>query len=148
MKKQVLYTGISLALLGAALLAAGAFWIDTPIAALLSGWGGGLLAPGCINIYRYLHWSKPQNTAVYEQKLKQEQIMLKDERNILLRNKAGRLAFLFSLCSSSLMLFILSLLHNFEYIAMPEGALTALYLVLLLQFASIFVAYRWLQKKY
>ena len=96
MKKSNLWTGI--AFVAAAILCVLiALLFDTPLDSILCGFAGGLGAPGLVQIYKYFKWSRPENAAEYQERMEMKQIELRDERKEMLRNKAGRYAYIFNL---------------------------------------------------
>lgn len=82
MKKSTLYTGIGFMLFGIACIAL-ALTTEFKIEGLLWGFGGAGIGPGAMMIWKYIHWSRPENSNLYREKLKQEKIEMRDERKII-----------------------------------------------------------------
>ena len=62
--------------------------------------GSLIIAMGCgstvgaiSTFYKYFHWLNPGDKLIYEEHLKNEIINLRDERKIMLREKAGRITY-------------------------------------------------------
>lgn len=147
MKKSMLYTGIAYVAFGAVCFML-AVLFDWKIEALLCGLGGAGIGPGIIMLWKYFHWTKPENREEYEKRLQMERIELRDERKIMLRDKSGRIACLF------MMLFYCLLMLAFAACAcmgwfMPFARYATLGLgaLLILQYLSITVVFRYLSKR-
>jgi len=143
MRKSMLYTGIGMLICGIALISLGEFSPDLSFnfRSLIIGFASPLIVPGIFMIYKYLHWTKPQNVQIYEAKMKEEQINLKDERKIMLRDKSGHISYIIMIC----LLFLVNLIFTI----MRVDKLVSLVLWVLLGFqyiCGIFV-FRYLDKK-
>ena len=90
MNKNTLYVGLAYTALGAALRAA-AFLGEYAYEALLWGFGGGSMGSGLATLWRYFYWTRPANTAKYQERVLTEKIESHDERKIMLRDKSGRI---------------------------------------------------------
>lgn len=148
MKKRNLWLSLADIALGLCFLAAGIVWSDSRASSLLCGFGGGLLGSGILQLRRYLKWSRPENAEAYREKLEQEQIDLGDERKQMLRDKAGRYAYILSLAVGLLATFVVSLLGIFD---VWEGYLPTLCLLMayvVFQYAAGVWFYKRLSQKY
>ena len=96
MKKSMLYTGIAYVLAGIACFAL-AILFEWKIESLLWGLGGAGTGPGVMMLWKYFHWTNPKNREEYEKRLQKERIELRDERKIMLRDKSGRITYIFML---------------------------------------------------
>ena len=96
MKKSMLYTGIAYAAFGIAcfMLAILSEWKTE---SLLWGFGGAGTGSGMMMLWKYFHWTNPKNREEYEKRLQKECIELRDERKIMLRDKSGRITYIFML---------------------------------------------------
>lgn len=147
MKKSNLWNGLMMIAAGAACLAAALLW-DTPLSSLLCGFFGGLAAPGAMQVYRYVKWSRPENAPLYRKRLEQERIDLRDERKEMLRNRAGRSAYILGLLLTAAAVIVFSVLGQMKLV---EGSrLIVLFLggFLAVQYAAGIFFYRRLEKKY
>lgn len=147
MKKRDLWTGIVMVLFAALCLLI-ALVYETPMSSVLCGFTGGVGVPGAIQIGRYVKWSKPENAAEYQERLEQQRIELRDERKEMLRNKAGRYAYLFSLLANAVIIFILALLDTLGVIPESRWLILSLGVWLLAQYFAGILIYRWLCGKY
>ena len=109
MKKSNLIAGICYVAAGMLLLFA-ALWTDTKLSSLLFGFSGACLGPGALMIYKYCYWSAPQNRARYQEKLKEEAVEMRDERNVKLRDRSGAYAYSLGLVAISMSMVVFSVL--------------------------------------
>jgi len=93
-RKSMLYYGIGYLICAIALLLFGKFGPDVTFKELIVGFAIGLILPSIILICKYIYWTKPPNVQIYEARIKEEQINLKDERKIMLREKSGRITYI------------------------------------------------------
>lgn len=147
MKKSNLWYGLITIALGLACLKASLFW-ETPLSSLLCGFSGGLIMPGIIQIWKYIKWTRPENAALYQEKLEQEQIDLRDERKEMLRNKAGRYAYLLGLMVCLLGIFVLAVLGSLGVVEHYRLALFVLAAFAVLEYAAGIWFYRRLSRRY
>ena len=94
MKKSTLYIGLCYLAVGICAILFGLFGPSIENDGIIWGIAGGGIGPGLYMIYKYFYWSKPENKPKYEEKLKKEQIILKDERKIMLREKSARITYI------------------------------------------------------
>lgn len=113
MKRSMLYAGIGYILAGIAfaVLAIATEFVLTP---LFWGLAGACIGPGVMMIWKYRHWSRPDRRELYEQRIKQEQIELHDERKIMLRDKSGATVFRLSLIIYPILMFLCAILSLLE----------------------------------
>lgn len=147
MKKSMLYTGIGYVLFGAACLLLAAVF-EWKIEGLLWGLAGAGICPGLVMLWKYFHWTKPENQAEYAQRLKTEQIEIHDERNAMLRDKSGRLTMQFSFVCYCLLMLLFAACMVMEWL-MPfaRHAILLLGALLALQYICWNIFFRCLSKK-
>jgi len=141
MKKSMLYTGIGNLICAIALIFFGKFGPDVSYNGLIIGFSSGLVLPGIIQIYKYVHWTKPQNAPIYEAKIKEEQNNLKDERKIMLREKSGRITYI-------IMFVVLTMLNIvFTFIGVDKWIIIALWVVIAFKYICGVAVFYYLAKK-
>ena len=147
MKKSNLWCGAAYALLGLIFLLAGLLW-ETRLSSLCVGFGAGMLSSGVVQLARYRKWTRPQNAAVYRQRLEEEQIDLRDERKEMLRDKSGRYAWLLgmALCAAAVVVF--GVLGALEIVENSRLIVLCLAAYLIVQYGAGVLFYRRLSKKY
>ena len=147
MKKSNLWCGLAYALLGLAILLAGLVW-ETRLSSLMVGFGAGMLSSGVVQLARYRKWTRPQNAAVYRQRLEEEQIDLRDERKEMLRDKSGRYAWLLgmALCAAAVVVF--GVLGALEIVENSRLIVLCLAAYLIVPYGAGGRFYRRLSKKY
>jgi hypothetical protein len=96
MKKSNLYVALVYLLVGAGCFIALSL-TDTMFGSLLAGLGGAGIGGGLVMIAKYTYWSNPRKKDAYEEKLAEEEINLQDERNVKLRDKSGRYAYIITM---------------------------------------------------
>ena len=99
MKKQELYLSITWIFIGLLVLSMAIYGSVHAWKAdsLLWGFTGATLGQGLMRLQRYFHWSKPENREEYARRQKAEHIAQHDERNVMLRDKSGRLAYVYTM---------------------------------------------------
>lgn len=147
MKKSDFWCGVGFVLIGLACGLAALRW-DTPLGSLLCGFSFALLAPGVLMIWKYRKWSRPENAAAYQEKLEQEQIDLRDERKEMLRNRAGRYAYVLGLLLGCLAIVVCGVLDTLGMIQHGRGLMLFLGVYVLVQYAAGILIYRRLCDKY
>ncbi len=147
MKKSNLWCGAAYALLGLVFLLAGLLW-ETRLSSLCVGFGAGMLSSGVVQLARYRKWTRPQNAAVYRQRLEEEQIDLRDERKEMLRDKSGRYAWFLgmALCAAAVVVF--GVLGALEIVENSRLIVLCLAAYLIVQYGAGVLFYRRLSKKY
>ncbi|MBQ7797246.1 MAG: hypothetical protein IJ374_11910 [Lachnospiraceae bacterium] len=91
--------------------------------------GFGLTGNSMMQFIRYYHNTKPENIALYQEKLRKQTIDLKDERNIQLRNRAGYLTWAITMGGCFVGAFIAALFRLGTMSILLVGAATVQYLV-------------------
>ncbi len=149
MKKSDLLTGAVFILAGLACLAGALLW-ETSLSSLLCGLCGAFIAPGVVQVIKYVKWTSPKNAPRYQERLEQEQIDLRDERKSMLRDKAGRYAYILGMALVVIAELVFAVLNELGLIGQEEGRLIILLLAgfLLFQFLAGIAIYHWLEKKY
>lgn len=146
MKKNNLYIGLIYMVFGVACLW---FALDTEdtIGSLLFGFSGAGLIGGLSLIWKYVYWSSPRRKGVYERKLEEEQINLKDEFKESLRNRSGRIAYIITLLVITLSIVIFSIIGS---LGILNTKLLVLYLAILWVFMYVIgiIVYRILLEKF
>jgi len=147
MKKRNLISGIVTLSLAAVLLLIVCL-TETKLEGMMQSAAIYCLVHGFMTLRKYLWWNKPENRAMRDEILENEEIEEKDERRVHLRDKAGRCTYLFTLyllCGAAILCGILS---DLEVIGdtRPVTAWIALLLVILL--AAERIIYKQLEKKY
>jgi len=141
MKKNRLYTGLGFMLAGSIFLILFIFMRDMERASLFAGFAGALIAPGIMEIYKYFHWTRPENKAIYEVRMKNERINLKDERKVMLRGYTALVMYKITILIIVLLDFVAALFHADKWVAI---VLTAL---LIFEVVGGYVVYRYYDKK-
>jgi hypothetical protein len=85
---------------------------ENSIGSLLFGFSGAGLVGGLSLIWKYFYWSSPRRKDVYERKLEEEQINLKDEFKESLRNRSGRISYIITLLVVTLSMIIFSIIGS------------------------------------
>nr|WP_325213083.1 hypothetical protein [uncultured Oscillibacter sp.] len=149
MKKSYLWSGLGMTAVGILFLLAALLW-DTPLESLLFGMFGAFTAPGIVQVIKYAKWSSPKNAPLYQERLEQEQIDLRDERKELLRNKSGRYAYILGLLAAALAMLVFSVLDAFGVVEEGTASLMVLFLAgyAVFQLVAGWVIYKLLEKKY
>ena len=147
MKKSNLLTGLIYFLLGIIFLAA-AVSFESKLESLLFGFAGAGISSGAVMLWKYYYWTRPKNQARYQEKIQNETIELEDERKTMLRDKAGRYAYIVGLVVISVSVVIFSVMGNLELL--KDFQLIVIYLTGLFIFLYVIgiVIYRFLSKKY
>ncbi|MGI6451125.1 MAG: hypothetical protein GX248_07595 [Peptococcaceae bacterium] len=146
MKKNNLYIGLLYMVFGIVCL-----WFalknDNSLSSLLFGFSGAGLIGGLSLIFKYFYWSSSKRKHVYEARLEEEQINLRDELKESLRNLSGRIAYIIILLVITLSIVVFSIIG---LLGIMETKLFVIYLGILWIFmyvVGVFV-YRILLKKY
>ena len=147
MKKSNLWTGIGFVGFGVLCLVGAVCW-DAPLGSILCGFAGAFAGPGIMMICKYRKWSRPENAAAYQERLEQEQIDLQDERKEMLRNKAGRYAYLLGLVLASLAIVGFSVLDKLGVQIGTRACVLFLGGYVIVQYVAGILIYRKLSKIY
>lgn len=148
MKKSYLWSGLGMIALGLVCLAA--VFLNMPLASIFAGLFGAFTVPGAMQVYRYAKYSSPKRAAEYQERLDQEQIDMRDERKEMLRNKAGRIAYILGLAAVSVSMLVFSFLGKLGVLDEAVTRLVILFLAgyLFFQLIAGWVVYGLLEKKY
>ncbi len=141
MKKDMLYSGLGFVALGIVFLILYIITDGEGITSNFAGFAGGFAGPGVLMIYKYFHWSKPENKAAYEEKLKNEKINAKDERKVMLRRISGHVMYTITIIMLALSVFVLSL------IGVDKWVLLLIAVLLILEITGGQIIYRYYDKK-
>ena len=144
MKKSYLWTGVGMTALGICCLLA-ALLLDTPLDSILCGLFGAFTAPGLLQIYKYFKWG---HSPEYRAKLEEEEIDLRDERKEMLRDRAGRLAYLLGLLVTAAAVLVFSVLGSLGILADVRPMELYLASFLVMEYLAGIVFYRRLEKRY
>ena len=146
MKKNNLYIGLIYMVIGATCLVF-ALNIESSLGSILFGFAGAGLIGGLSLIWKYYYWASPKRKEIYEAKLEEEQINLKDELKESLRNRSGRIAYIITFLVISLSIVTFSIIGSLGFL---NTKLLVLYLSILWIFMYVvgIIAFRILMKKY
>jgi len=146
MKKNNLYIGLIYMVIGATCLVF-ALNIESSLGSILFGFAGAGLIGGLSLIWKYYYWASPKRKEIYEAKLEEEQINLKDELKESLRNRSGRIAYIITFLVISLSIVTFSIIGSLGFL---DTKLIVLYLSILWIFMYVvgIIAFRILMKKY
>jgi hypothetical protein len=147
MKRSMLYTGLGYVVAGLVCLAVALIW-EPKISSLLFGLAGAGMIPGVMMIWKYGYWSSPKHREAYKARMREERILLHDERKIRLREKSGWLVYLLMLGIYCLLMLACALLIVLE-VWMPFALYTIWLLLALLVFQWVagIVIFRQLEKR-
>ncbi len=145
MKKGELVNGIVYMLAGLLALCL-ALVTETRMEGLFWGLTGAALSVGAGIVARYLYWSTPKRREKYREKLENEQIEREDERNVMLRDRAGRYAYALGLVVNGLSLLVLCILSAVGILTNVRGIVLMLAAYLLFQVLSFILILSRLQK--
>ncbi len=123
------------------------FLVEGRMQAFFGIFAGPGLASGAICLWHYFYWAKPKNRARYEQKLEQEAISLHDERKVMLRDKAGRYAYIAGLAVVFALLMIFYFLDFFRVLE-GRSIVFGLFAYLVFQYVIGIVIFQWLSKRH
>ena len=148
MKKSDLWTGIAMIAVGLACLAA--VFLNPLASSLFAGLFGAFTFPGVMQVYKYLKWSSPKHHDEYQERLEQERIDLRDERKEMLRNKSGRISYVFGLLLGAVSLTAFSFLGKLGVVEESAARLLIFFLAgyLLFQLFAGILVYGLLDAKY
>ncbi len=147
MKKSMLYTGIAYAAFGIAcfMLAILSEWKTE---SLLWGFGGAGTGSGMMMLWKYFHWTNPKNREEYEKRLQKECIELRDERKIMLRDKSGRITYIFMLLLYCLLIMAFGVCASLGwFMPFARYAISGLGVLLIIQYLFGIAAFRYLSKR-
>ena len=149
MKKRELWFGLGM-IAGGILFLLAALLLDTPLDSLFCGFFGAFTAPGAVQVYKYVKWTKLETADSYQRHLEEEQIELRDERKEMLRNKSGRMAYTLGLLAAAVSMTAFSILGKLGIVEESASRLMILFLAayLIVQYGAGVFFYRRLEKKY
>lgn len=145
--KRSLHTGISYIFLGIfCIIIASIFEFKAEV--FLSGLGVAGLVLGGSAVFKYIHWSKPENRDEYNERLRNEKIEMEDERKIMLRGKTGRImnnAMLGVYLVLLMLFYLFSIMDWFLPFAMYSVIILSI--LLILQLVCGVIVFRYLSKR-
>ena len=97
--------------IGVAMIIIGAVMNVDYYSSMILAMGVGMTTSSCIQFFRYYHNTRPENVYAYQRKLKEQQIELRDERKVQLRNRAGYLTWAITMTGCFVAAFIAALLR-------------------------------------
>lgn len=149
MKKKELWFGLGM-IAGGILFLLAALLLETPLDSLFCGFFGAFTAPGAVQVYKYVKWTKLETADSYQRHLEEEQIELRDERKEMLRNKSGRMAYTLGLLAAAVSMTAFSILGKLGIVEESASRLMILFLAgyMVFQILAGWVLYRLLDKKY
>ena len=148
MKKSMLYTGIAYVFVGLCCLTA-AILTETWLEAMLWGLAGGAVSPGLVMIWKYVHWTRPENREEYARRLEEEQIEMRDERKVMLRDKSGRIAYLIMIGVYCVLMLVFSVCSmGGWFMPFSRYAVIGLGILLVFQWACGLAAFSWASKRW
>ena len=148
MSKNNLKIGIIYVFLGIILAIYSISQVESKLNALLFGFAFALITPGLIMIIKFFYWTRPENIPRYQEKISQEKIMLHDELQVKLRDKSGRITFLFGLLIGSISIFIFSILNALDIVISNRLFIIYLGLYFILQILIYLITYYKLSRRY
>lgn len=110
MKKDTLYWGLSFIALSIVFIVIYLVTGGEGVTSFFMSFACGLVGPGIVMVYKYFHWSRPENKAVYEERLKNEKINATDERKVMIRRKTGHVMYTVTVVVLAVLVFVLSLI--------------------------------------
>lgn len=147
MKKSMLYAGIGYMLFGLMSIAI-ALIFEFKFESFLWGLGGAGMGPGIMMVWKYMHWSKPENRDEYNERLRIEKIEMADERKVMLRDKSGRITYLIMLGVYCVLSMIFSFLVTIEwFMPFAKYIVIGLSMLLIFQFACGIIVFNYLNKR-
>ena len=147
MKKRDFFASIALLSLSVVLFLT--VWLtETKLEGMMTSGAAYCLVFGFMKLRKYLWWNREANRQMRDEILDAEEIEEQDERQVQLRDRAGRYTYLFSLyllCAAAL---LCGILHDLEILA--EGRTIAVWITLLLVFlrAAERILYKYLSKNF
>ena len=149
MKKRELWFGLGM-IAGGILFLLAALLLETPLDSLFCGFFGAFTAPGAVQVYKYVKWTKLETADSYQRHLEEEQIELRDERKEMLRNKSGRMAYILGLLAAAVSMTAFSILGKLGMVEESASRLLILFLAgyMVFQILAGWALYWLLDKKY
>ena len=149
MKKRELWFGLGM-IAGGILFLLAALLLETPLDSLFCGFFGAFTAPGAVQVYKYVKWTKLETPDSYQRHLEEEQIELRDERKSMLRDRSGRYAYVLGMLLACAALVAFSILGKLGVVPEAAAELLVYFLAafLLVEFAAGILIYKRLEKRY
>lgn len=111
MKKSDKITLIIYIMIGAVLIITGLKIHINYYSTMIFAMGVGLLSSSMVQFIRHYYNTRPENVEAYREKIRQQSINLKDERKVLLRNRAGYITWIATMVSCFVIAFMAALIH-------------------------------------
>ena len=143
----MLYTGIAYAAFGIAcfMLAILSEW---KAESLLWGFGSAGTGSGMMMLWKYFHWTNPKNREEYEKRLQKERIELRDERKTMLRDKSGRITYIFMLLLYCLLIMAFGVCASLGwFMPFARYAISGLGVLRIIRYLFGIAAFRYLSKR-
>ena len=149
MKKRELWFGLGM-IAGGILFLLAALLLETPLDSLFCGFFGAFTAPGAVQVYKYVKWTKLETPDSYQRHLEEEQIELRDERKSMLRDRSGRYAYVLGMLLACAAIVVFSILGKLGVVPEEAAELLIYFLVafLLVEFTAGILIYKRLEKRY
>ena len=109
-KSDRIFLGIYI-MIGVAMIIIAAVMNVDYYSSMILAMGVGMATSSCIQFFRYYHNTRPENVDAYQKRLKEQQIELRDERKVQLRNRAGYLTWAITMTGCFVAAFIAALLR-------------------------------------
>lgn len=141
MKKQTIIWLIAFALAGVLLIAVGLQVQDSYYSTLVTSAGFGMAFSQALQLVRYWWRSQSRNRPRYEEKVREQQINMRDERKIALRHRAGYLTWMLTM--------LLCFIASFAAALLRAGSIVVggLFAAGVGQYIAATVLYKYLCKK-
>jgi hypothetical protein len=148
MSKNNLKVGVIYVLLGCLLAVYAILTPESKLNSLLFGFAFALITPGLMMIGKFFYWSRPENIPKYQEKIRRENIILHDELQVKLRDRSGRITFLFGLCAISASMVVFSILGALDIVASSRLIIFYLAGYIVFQIITYLFIYYKLSKRY
>ena len=149
MKKRELWFGLGM-IAGGILFLLAALLLETPLDSLFCGFFGAFTAPGAVQVYKYVKWTKLETPDSYQRHLEEEQIELRDERKSMLRDRSGRYAYVLGMLLACAAIVVFSILGKLGVVPEEAAELLIYFLgaFLLVEFTAGILNYKRLETRY
>lgn len=148
MSKNNLKVGVIYVLLGCLLAVYAILTPESKLNSLLFVFAFALITPGLMMIGKFFYWSRPENIPKYQEKIRHENIILHDELQVKLRDRSGRITFLFGLCAISASMVVFSILGALDIVASSRLIIFYLAGYIVFQIITYLFIYYKLSKRY
>lgn len=148
LKRSYLWPALGMIALSLIFLAIGILGLETPVGSLFCGFFGAFFGPSLMQICKYIKWAKLETADSYERHLEAEQIELRDERKAMLRDRAGRYAWLLGMALCALSIVVFGVLGALEIVENARTIILFLGAYFVVQYGAGVYFYRRLEKKY